>query len=157
MPLTENNIRDAGIATGSLPYIMAGVDNVLDAPLGVYRDGGWHNYQLNEDYCPGPEGLTLFFHYQDRIVLSWMDKPLPWRKPSKKMLERVLQIYPSEDFIRMLPDQRLPDRNDFVTFVDNPEERFRRWDEVSDKSEILGTQFLEDVESGRIRNMVRPF
>jgi hypothetical protein len=155
-PLTEENIRDAGVATGSLPYIMAGVKNVAGAPPGVYRDGGWHNYQLNEDYCPGPDGMTLFFHYQERIVPSWMDKPLPWRKPSQKMLERVLQIYPGEDFIRMLPDQRLPDRNDFVEFVDNPEERFRRWDDVAEKSEILGTQFMEDVESGRIRDLVKP-
>ena len=56
----------------------------------------------------------------------------------------------------MLPDSRLPNRTDFTIFVNDPMERIRRWDEVSRLSEILGDEFLEAVESNRIRELVRP-
>jgi hypothetical protein len=154
--LNEENLRMAALATGSLPYIVSGVNDIPGAPLGVYRDGGLIDYQLNQDYHPAEDGLTLFFHYQDRIVPGWFDKKLSWRTPPKRALERVLQVYPGPDFVRLLPDGRIPDRNDFATFVDNPAERIRRWDEVSKLSEILGEEFLEAVESGRMRHLVQP-
>lgn len=153
--LTRENLRPAALATGSLPYIVAGVREIPDAE-GVYRDGGLRDYQLNQDYCPGQGALTLFFHYQERISPGWFDKRLPWRRPPRKSLERLFQVYPGPDFLGLLPDGRLPDRNDFVTFVDNPHERIRRWDHVCDQSEVLGEQFMEDLESGKIRKLVEP-
>ena len=47
------NLREAALATGSLPYIVAGVPDIEGAPKGVYRDGGLLDYQLNQDYRPG--------------------------------------------------------------------------------------------------------
>jgi hypothetical protein len=43
-----------------------------------------------------------------------------------------------------------------VLFMDDPAERIRRWDEVSELSECLGQQFMEDVDSGKIRDLVQP-
>jgi hypothetical protein len=154
--LTAENLRLAALATGSLPYIIAGVKDIPGGPRGVYRDGGLTDYQLNQDYHPGPAGLTLFFHYQERIVPGWFDKVLKRRRPPEGSLDRVLQVYPGPDFVKLLPDQRIPDRQDFVTFVDNPSERIRRWDAVSELSEILGEEFLNAVESRKIRELVRP-
>ena len=154
--LTAENLRSAALATGSLPYFIAGVRNIPGAPPGIYRDGGIIDYQLNQDYAPGTDGITLFFHYQERIVPGWFDKPLSWRAPTKRQLTNVLQVFPGADFVKLLPDGRLPDRNDFAAFVNNPSERISRWDEVSRLSDILGEQFMEDVESGRIRNLVQP-
>ncbi|HXW69383.1 MAG TPA: hypothetical protein VEJ88_07215 [Dissulfurispiraceae bacterium] len=154
--LTSENLYSAALATGSLPYIVAGVKNVPGAPPGIYRDGGVVNYQLNQDYLPGVGGITLFFHYQERIAPGWFDKRLFWRSAATPQLERVLQVFPSPDFIRLLPDGRLPDRNDFIVYADNTPERIRRWDEVSRLSDILGDQFIEDVESGRICDLVQP-
>jgi hypothetical protein len=153
--LSTRNFRMAALATGSLPYVVAGVGNIPDAPPGIYRDGGLTDYQLNQDYCPGDDGLTLFFHYQERIVPGWLDKPLKWRTPSKSSLERVLQVFPGPDFVKLLPDGRLPDRDDFKLFLDDPAERIRRWDEVSGTSEVLGETFINDVESGKIRHLVQ--
>jgi len=154
--LTERNIRSAALATGSLPYVVAGVRDIPDAPAGVYRDGGLIDYQCNQNYCPGSGRITLFFHYQERIVPGWFDKKLTWRQPPNGSLDRVLQVYPSRAFVDLLPDRRLPDRDDFISFVDDPAERIRRWDKVAELSTALGEQFLEDVESGRIRELVRP-
>jgi hypothetical protein len=154
--LTSDNLRSAALATGSLPYFVSGVKNIQGAPPGIYRDGGITDYQLNQNYAPGAEGIILFFHYQERIVPGWFDKPLSWRVPTKHQLSNVLQVFPGADFVHLLPDGRLPDRNDFAAFIDNPSERIRRWDEVSRLSDIIGEQFIEDVESGRIRNLVQP-
>jgi hypothetical protein len=156
IPLTPENVRDAALATGSLPYIIAGVKDISGGPPGIYRDGGLIDYQLNQDY-KSPDGtLTLFFHHQERIVPGWLDKPLTWRRPPTGALDRVLQVFPSEAFVELLPGGRIPDRTDFTTFVDDPQERIRRWDEASELSERLGEQFLEDTASGRIRRLVQP-
>ena len=154
--LNRENLRHAALATGSLPYIIAGVRDIPAAPPGTYRDGGLADYQLNQDYCPGEEGITLFFHHQERIVPGWFDKILPWRKPPRGALDRVLHIFPGSEFVRLLPDARIPDRTDFTLFADDPEERIRRWDRVSELSAVLGEEFLEAVESGRIREKVQP-
>ncbi|MGB6064291.1 MAG: hypothetical protein WBG50_05760 [Desulfomonilaceae bacterium] len=154
--LTEENLRMAALATGSLPYLVSGVQNIPGAPPGVYRDGGLLDYQLNQDYDP-PEGrITLFFHYQERIVPGWFDKLLKWRRAPEGSLRTVLQVYPGPDFVKMLPGRRLPNRKDFTIFVNRPSERIRRWDEVSRLSEVLGEEFMDAVESNRIRKLVRP-
>jgi hypothetical protein len=155
--LTRENLALAALATGSLPYIVAGVTDIPGAPPGTYRDGGVRDYQLNEDYSRGGNGITLFFHYQERIVPGWFDKKLFWRSLPRNYFRSLLQVFPSRDFLELLPDQRLPDRNDFIEYANDPGERMRRWDEVSRVSDVLGEQFLEDVESGRIRDRVKPF
>ncbi|MFH1114915.1 MAG: hypothetical protein V1792_13470 [Pseudomonadota bacterium] len=154
--LSRENMRSVALATGSLPYIIEGVRNIHGAPRGTYRDGGLMDYQLNQDYQPGEGGVTLFFHYQERIVPGWFDKKLPWRKPPDGSLDLVLQVYPGEEFLKILPDGRLPDREDFRRHVDDPSERIRRWDLVAEKSGNLGTEFLNDVESGALRRLVKP-
>lgn len=154
--MTRRNVRAAALATGALPYFIAGVNDIPDAPPGTYRDGGLTDYQLNQDYLPGPDGLTLMFHYQERIIPGWFDKKLSRRTPSTGALERLLLAYPSPEFVKLLPDGRIPDRKDFIDFVDNPLERIRRWDETSHLSSLIGEQFMEDCESGRIRELVKP-
>ncbi len=154
--LDRDNLISAALATGSLPYIISGVDDVSGVGRGVLRDGGLLDYQLNQDYHPGEDGLTLFFHYQRRITPGWFDKRLSWRKPSEATVNRVLQIYPGQDFVELLPDKRIPDRSDFITFADNPSERIKRWDRVSTISEALADYFFEVVESGKIKELVQP-
>jgi hypothetical protein len=154
--MTRRNARSVALATGSLPYFIRGVTRVMDAPDGTYRDGGLTDYQLNQDYHPGPDGLTLMFHYQERIVPGWFDKRLYFRAPPASALDRLLVAYPSPEFVRLLPDGRIPDRKDFIDFAANPLERIRRWDRAAELSDLIGEQFIEDCESGRIRELVRP-
>lgn len=153
--INQENLRQVALATGSLPYLIRGVSLIPGAPEGVYRDGGLINYQLNQDYCPG-DGLTMFFHYQERITPGWFDKKLSWKKATAQSLDRVLQIFPNEQFLKTLPGEKIPDREDFITFVNNPDERIRRWDQVCKTSELLGEEFMEMVESGRIRDRIEP-
>ena len=59
--LTRENLPLAALATGSLPYVVAGVRNIPGAPPGTYRDGGVRDYQLNEDYSHGYGRHNPFF------------------------------------------------------------------------------------------------
>ncbi len=154
--LTRANLRQVALATGSLPFIVEGVRCVGGAPAGVYRDGGLRDYHLNERYLPDEDKITLFFHYQERIIPGWFDKKLWRRAPHPVALENVVQIFPAEDFVRLLPDGRIPDRDDFIRFMDTPLERIKRWDRVSELSDILGQEFMELVESGRVKSVVEP-
>ena len=154
--LSRENMRSVALATGSLPYVMTGVRKIEGAPEGTYRDGGLVDYQLNQHYEPGNERVTLFFHYQEKIIPGWFDKRIPWRKPANGSLDQVLQVSPGEEFLKILPDGRLPDRDDFRRYVDSPAERIQRWDRIAETSAILGTEFLEAVESGAIRRLVKP-
>ncbi len=152
--LNRHNLKIAALATGSLPYVVAGVEDIPGAPTGIYRDGGLTDYHLNQEYIHDDKGITLLFHHQERIVPGWFDKHLSWRKPSERSIERVLQVYPTEDFVKLLPGNRIPDRTDFKTFVNDPAERIRRWDKASKLSEILGEEFAEAVYSGKISKEV---
>ena len=91
-----------------------------------------------------------------RLPPNWFDRYLPRRRPAPVAVSDVLQIYPAPEFVAGLPDGRIPDRGDFITFVDDPELRIRRWRQASIASDRLGQQLLEDVENGRIPDLVEP-
>jgi hypothetical protein len=154
IPLSETNFKHAVLASGAIPLIIAGVKNIYGAPTGTYRDGGLIDYHLNQKYAAKDEDITLFFHHQERIIPGWLDKKLKYRRVPRSVLENVLMIYPSESFIQKFPGSKIPDREDFKLFVDDPETRIKNWWRAVDLSAPLGEQFLELVESRKIRHIV---
>ncbi len=157
IPLNVTNFKAAVLASGAIPLVVAGIRDIYGAPVGIYRDGGLFDYHLNHEYT-GKEGeITLFFHHQTRIVPGWLDKRLKSRRPPEHILDNVLMVVPSEDFVRGLPGSRIPDREDFITYIDDPATRMKNWREVVEKCAPLGEQFLETVESGRLREVVERF
>jgi len=156
IPVKEDNLRKALLASGSIPIIMSGVDNIAHAPKGTYRDGGVIDYHMDIPFLGKDEGIVLYPHYTDRIIPGWLDKKLFWRKPSLSNMDRVLLIAPSEKFIERLPRKKIPDRNDFQHFKGRDAERIECWKTVIKKSERLGHEFLEAVETGKIRELIKP-
>ncbi|MCX5854532.1 MAG: hypothetical protein NTZ24_08200 [Deltaproteobacteria bacterium] len=157
IPLTEINFKHAVMASGAIPVVIAGVRNIYGAPTGVYRDGGLLDYHLTHHYAPKDDDITLFFNHQERIVPGWLDKKLSYRRPPDHILDNVLMVYPSEDFIARMPGGKVPDRGDFKTFIDHPATRIENWRQSVQLAEPLGEQFLELVESGKIRDVVTSF
>ncbi len=157
IPLNVTNFKDALIASGAIPLLVAGIRNIYGAPNGVYRDGGLFDYHLNQEYAHKKEDLTLLFHHQDRIVPGWFDKKLKSRVASQPMLENLVMVHPSEEFVKKLPNGKVPDREDFITYADHPEERMENWRKAVQMCEPLGEQFLELVASGKIREVVQKF
>jgi len=155
IPLNEANFKHALLASSALPVAAAGVRDIYGAPGGMYRDGGFMDYHLNQKYSGGDGAITLLFNHQERLIPAWFDKGLSSRQPPAEYLENLLLVYPSDDFIRKLPYGTVPERKDFRTYADNPAKRMANWRKVVEVSKHLGEEFLELVESGRLRSVTK--
>ncbi|OED44282.1 hypothetical protein ACH42_07915 [Endozoicomonas sp. (ex Bugula neritina AB1)] len=153
VPLSEDNLADAILASGSIPMVMEGVRNIAGAPEGVYRDGGVTDYHFDAHFAKSDK-LVLYPHFYGHMIPGWFDKGLKWRKPSVENCDNVVLISPSDDFVAKLPYGKIPDRKDFETL--SYEERVKYWKVVIQESDRLGDSFLEQVNSDKIRQNVQP-
>lgn len=152
--LSRENLLPALLASASIPMVMSGVRNIPGAPEGIYRDGGLLDYHLDLPY--EQPGVVLYPHFTDRVVPGWFDKSLPWRRGDATRLQDVLLVAPSREYLESLPDRKLPDRKDFEHYVNDDEGRERSWRKAVAESDRLGDEFLELVESGRLKDVLRP-
>ena len=139
--LTEQNILDAVTASGAIPLVLHGVKDIHGAPEGIYRDGGIIDYHLDLPLSD-PDRLTLFPHFFEQLVPGWFDKKLYWRRPHPEHTDRTVLICPSDEFIYSLPNNKVPDRNDFATM--SPELRVKAWRSAVAACERLAEE-LNDV------------
>jgi hypothetical protein len=157
IPLNRDNLKPALLASGSIPLVMSGVQINNGDRTAVYRDGGLTDYHLDLPFLPpDDDGIVFYPHYHNRIIPGWLDKQLKWRRPNPNHLDHVLLVSPSPQFIDHLPYHKIPDRNDFWTFLGKDRERLTYWQKVVESSKVLGLEWLECVASGRIRALVRP-
>jgi hypothetical protein len=152
--LNEINFKYAVMASGAIPLVVAGIKDIYGAPSGVYRDGGLIDYHLTHNYAPTNEDIILFFNHQERIIPGWLDKRLSYRRPQADILDNVVMIYPAETFIAKLPGGKVPERDDFAIFIDDPATRIKNWRRAVELAQPLGEEFLELVESNKIKNVV---
>ncbi len=152
--LDSGNFSDALLASASIPLIMPGVKNIEGAPKGVYRDGGLLDY--HPIFPPGlsQKGLVLYPHFYPYIKPGWFDKKLPNRNASGSVLDKVILLCPSDEFIHRLPYGRIPDRNDFLRFKGKDRERIKAWKTTADMSLDLGESFIDIVNSERLGTML---
>lgn len=156
-PLDSENLKQAVMASGSIPIIMEPVTGIKNAKKGIYRDGGIIDYHLDIPFLPSEsDGITLYPHYAGQIIPGWFDKFLKKRRPDMGNMSSVLLVYPSEKFVKMLPFSKIPDRNDFTRFIYRDEERISYWTKAAEMSRMLAEEFHNTVESGLIRNVVKP-
>lgn len=154
--LNTENLRSALLATGSIPLIMSGVSGISGVEPGVFRDGGIVDYHPIPP-LPLDSGIVLYPHFYPEVTPGWFDKKMPRRRASATDLSDVLLLAPSPEFVASLPYGRIPDRKDFKRFEGDDEGRLRFWKKAVAESRRLGDAFLEAVESGSIRESLRPF
>ena len=154
VPLRENNIMQAMMATGAIPYVLEGVRDIPGAPSGLYWDGGMTDYHFDMDFHAG-DGLVLYPHFSAEVIPGWFDKALPWRRAHAQHYDRVVLVTPSKEFVATLPYGKIPDRKDFEKL--GADERIRCWRQVLKASERLAVDFQELVESGVGLDRIRPF
>ena len=106
--LTQNNLKDALLASGSIPLVMQGIKNIAGSPVGMYRDGGIIDYHF--DLKINNPGLILYPHFNSEPKAGWFDKNLK-RKVSPLNYDNVVMITPSKEFIVSLPYGKIPERN----------------------------------------------
>jgi hypothetical protein len=146
VPLAAVNLRQALLASGSIPMVMEGVRDLPGAGAGTYRDGGLLDYHLDLPYSG--EDIVLYPHFTDRVIPGWFDKSLPWRRGNIGRLQDVLLVAPSREYLARLPYGKLPDRNDFKRFMGDDASRRTYWQTAMDESRRLGDEFLELVANG---------
>lgn len=155
--LNEDNFIDALIASGSIPVYMPGIVLPTD-PDHLYHDGGLLDYHpVPSAFWPNSEKLTLYPHFYPHIIRRWFDKFIPWRRVNAQALDNVVLICPSPDFVRSLPQGRIPDRRDFMTYLHQAEVRHAQWYEAIERSYELGETFLGLCQSGDIARIAEPF
>lgn len=150
--LTEENLLDVLIASGSIPFVLEGVRDIAGAGRGKYWDGGISDYHFDLPFHQGDD-LVLYPHFSTLIVPGWFDKHLPWRKPHAANFDNVVLLTPSPDWVDSLPNRKIPDRTDFERYSEP--ERLKIWREVLSKSLILGDALKRLVETGEGLDNVR--
>lgn len=136
IPLSEDNLEDALLASGSIPLVCDPVTDVCAAPAGDYWDGGLIDYHLLLPYHRYP-GLVLYPHFVPHLTPGWLDKFLPWRRrPARHhWLANVVLIAPSRAMLARLPNGKLPDRSDFYRYGPDHAGRIAAWERAIGESE----------------------
>ena len=152
-PLSPENLMPAIQASGSIPMVMHGVQNIPGAPPGMYRDGGVIDYHLD---LPTVEAdrIALYVHFFDWLKPGWFDRRLNWRKLDAASTDDTLLICPSPEFIQKLPNAKVPDRTDFVNF--SPDERRRIWRQAIAQCEALGAELHEVLHREALPGRLEP-
>jgi hypothetical protein len=146
--LNESNLRQALLASGSIPMVMQGVMDIPGVGPGTFRDGGLLDYHLDLPYSGSD--IVLYPHFTDKIIPGWFDKTLPWRRGDLGRLQDVVLLAPSREYLSTLPFGKLPDRSDFKRFVGKDKERQAYWRTAMENSRRLGDEFVELVDTGRL-------
>ena len=138
---TNANVKPALLASGSIPFVMAGIKDIPGAQKGMYRDGGIIDYHFELEF--NQPGLTLYPHFNKAPKAGWFDKSLA-RLPSAKSYDKVVMLVPSDEFIASLPYNKIPDRKDFETIP--YQTRLKYWRTVFDESQRLAEKLEQIVQ-----------
>ena len=147
--LTPNNLTDALLASGSIPFVL---EKICVSGNDGYRDGGLIDYHM--DLPLADEGIVLMPHFSKRCVTGWLDKNIPWRRPSA--MGRHLVICPTDEWIATLPNSKIPDRSDFKRYRNQPDQRIRDWQEVLTRSQELADCLADRIVKNDWLDHVHP-
>lgn len=156
--LNAENLQPSMLASCSIPFALQAVHDIPGAPRGAYWDGGITDYHLHLDYATlrdGPDpALVLYPHFQNTVVPGWLDKPFPRRHRATPDLDNVILLSPTPEFVRSLPNGKLPDRTDLKRYVDDPKARMAAWQRAVDESERLRDEFARWLEQGNAESVL---
>ncbi len=135
--LTEHNFMQAVQASCAIPFVLQAVQDITGAPKGAYWDGGITDYHLHLNY----QGLVLYPHFQRAVVPGWLDKSLKWRHKATAFLDNTIVLAPNPEWVKTLPNGKLPDRTDFFTYGSDLSERVKVWNTAVAQSQQLVDEF----------------
>ncbi len=159
LALDDSNFYPALQASCSIPFVLQAVHDIPGGPPGAYWDGGITDYHLHLNYAAAPDaaqrpGLTLYPHFQRAVVPGWLDKGLRWRHRATHFLDTMLLLAPNPEWIRTLPNGKLPDRQDFTHYGNDLAGRVSAWGRAVRMSQQLADEFsawLERPDPARLQ------
>jgi hypothetical protein len=160
--LNEGNFMSALQASCSIPFALKAVHDIPGAPAGAYWDGGITDYHLHLNWtAPAPSAgndaeraIVLYPHFQKNVVPGWLDKALKWRHGATPFLDRTIVLAPNPEWIKTLPNGKLPDRNDFITYQNDLARRIQAWTMTAQASQQLADEWakwLIQPDLGQVR------
>jgi hypothetical protein len=149
VPLTHDNLAPSVLASCSIPFWLEAVHDIPGGPRGAYWDGGITDYHLHLNYASMGEGLVLYPHFGAQVVPGWLDKAWKRRHRASAFLDNVVVLSPHPDWIRSLPNHKLPDRDDFKRYGDDLAGRMRVWRQAIAESQRLADEFSRLVDADR--------
>lgn len=161
--LSEHNFNPALQASCSIPFVLQAVHNIPGAPPGAYWDGGITDYHLHLNYPAAvrnttnsiavgsmdsrargqndQQGLVLYPHFQKAVVPGWLDKSLKWRHRATHHLDTMVLLAPNPEWVKTLPNGKLPDRTDFTHYGNDLAGRVKAWNTACSASAQLVDEF----------------
>ena len=156
--LSEANFKQVIQASCSIPFVLEAVHNIPGAPRGAYWDGGITDYHLHLNYADATNiiannvyvssasaskssRLVLYPHFQQAVVPGWLDKGLKWRHKATRHLDTMLLLAPNPEWVKTLPNAKLPDRNDFIRYGNDLAGRVKAWTTAASASQQLADEF----------------
>ena len=180
--LTATNFNPALQASCSIPFVLQAVHNIPGAPPGAYWDGGITDYHLHLNYPAASldatkneaahahptgvtglnglenantsSGLVLYPHFQKAVVPGWLDKSLKWRHRSTHHLDTMVLLAPNPEWVKTLPNGKLPARTDFTHYGNDLAARVKAWTTACSASQQLADEFaawLEHPDLARVQ------
>lgn len=181
VPLSLDNFNPALQASCSIPFVLQAVHNIPGAPRGAYWDGGITDYHLHLNYPAAAQGainigathahsarasgqngsinaaqggLVLYPHFQKAVVPGWLDKSLKWRHGATNHLDTMVLLAPNPEWVKTLPNGKLPDRTDFTHYGNDLAARVKAWTTACSASTQLADEFaawLERPDMAKVR------
>ncbi len=156
--LTEGNFMPALQASCSIPFALKAVHDIPGAPTGAYWDGGITDYHLHLNWTAPTKGpdrsIVLYPHFQQNVVPGWLDKALKWRHGATSFLDNAIVLAPNPEWVKTLPNGKLPDRNDFMTYEHDLAGRVKVWNAAASASHQLADElgeWLTQVRTERVK------
>ena len=159
--LNEANFMPAVQASCSIPFALQAVHDIPGAAPGAYWDGGITDYHLHldwqapKDQPEGPDAsLVLYPHFQRQVVPGWLDKALKWRHGPSRFLDRTVVLAPNPEWVKTLPNGKLPDRKDFMTYGQDLAARVKVWNAAVSAAQQLAdewAQWLAQPDPARVQ------
>ena len=140
--LSAENFQPSILASCSIPFWLQAVHDIPGAPQGAYWDGGITDYHLHLNYASMAQpGLVLYPHFQAQVIPGWLDKALKHRHRGTAFLDNVVLLTPSPEWVKSLPNAKLPDRQDFKFYGDDISARAAAWRTGIQASRALADEF----------------
>ena len=88
----------------------------------------------------------VYPHFQKAVIPGWLDKSLKWRHKATAFLDNTLVLAPRPDWVQSLPNGKLPDRQDFVTYGQDLMARVKVWQSATQASQQMADEFAQWLE-----------
>jgi hypothetical protein len=147
--LTATNFNDAMKASCAIPFVLNAVHDIAGVPTGAYWDGGITDYHLHLNY----KGLVLYPHFQKAVVPGWLDKALKWRHKATSFLDNTIVLAPNPEWVKTLPNGKLPDRSDFVRYQHDFDGRVKAWQTAVKVSQQMADEFAMWLAHPQLSNV----